>query len=104
MVRALLTDAERRAVEDDPEMSHSNKTSHLARVKRKIGRLGDDADQLRAHRPEIYEQLHESVCREDIEDRITVLETEVQQLHAILEHHDIDTDISSVNTTADENE
>lgn len=85
MVRALLTDGEKRAVRDDEDMDDNTKSSHLSRVRRKITRLEDDAETLREHRPEIYERLRASVCDRAIEARLSDLETRVEYLEA---HHE----------------
>jgi hypothetical protein len=50
MTRALLTDGERTAVRDDSEMDNSTKSSHLSRVRKKMGRMEEDARLLRQHR------------------------------------------------------
>lgn len=80
MVRALLTDGEKRAVRDDEDMDDNTKSSHLSRVRRKIPRLKEDAEHLRQHRPEIYERLRSSVCDRDIEARLSDLENRVENI------------------------
>lgn len=80
MVRSLLTDGERNAVRDDDGMDDNTKSSHLSRVKRKIRGMQADAEDLRTHRPELYDQLHEAVCEKTIDGRIVNLEAEVQAL------------------------
>lgn len=81
MVRALLTDGEWQAVQDDGEMDQNTKSSHISRVKHKIDKMADDSDHLRTHRPGLYERLYEAVCEEDVETRIELLETEVRELN-----------------------
>ena len=79
MVRALLTDAERQALTDE-EMDDNNRSSHLARIKNKLERLGEDARILRENAPEIYEQARAEFCEEEIDERINRLESEVEAL------------------------
>lgn len=84
MGRGLLTDAERDAVqgrEDDP----NKQSTYVSRVKNRMERVREDARLLRKHRPEIYEQLHEAVCEEEIDERIERLEHEVEELRGRLD-------------------
>jgi len=64
MARAILTDGERAAVRDDPEMDASTKSSHLSRIRGKIPKVEEDARILRRHRPELYEQLRDRLRAE----------------------------------------
>ena len=80
MPRALLTDAERRAVRGDEDMTQNNRSSHLSRVRRRMDDMATDAELLREYRPELYERLHESVCEEDIDERVAALERQVREL------------------------
>jgi len=80
MTRALLTDGERAAVRDDPEMDDSTKSSHLSRVRGKMERMEEDARLLCRHRSEIYEELRDSVVGEELSERIERLEREVEEL------------------------
>jgi len=80
MTRALLTNGERAAVSDDPEMDDSTKSSHLSRVRGKMESMEEDARLLRRHRPEIYEQLRDAVVEEELDERIARLERELEQL------------------------
>ena len=82
MVRAFLTDAERRAVEGDEEMDQNNRSTHLANIKGRFGAMQEDARLLREHRPDLYEQLHEAVCEEEMDERIQRLENQVEELLA----------------------
>jgi len=84
MTRALLTDGERAAVRDDPEMDDSTKSSHLSRVRGKMDRMEEDARLLRRHRPELYEQLRDAVVEEELDERVQRLEEEVEDLRAQL--------------------
>lgn len=81
MVRALLTDGERKAVRDSDEMASNTKSSHISRVRGKIERLRDDAELMRKHRPELYHDLQSSICDQGIEERLDDLEAEVSNLH-----------------------
>lgn len=78
--RALLTDGERSAVRDDTEMSASTRSSHLSRVRGKMGKLAEDADILRQHQPELYEQMREIVLEEELTERVSRLERELDEL------------------------
>ncbi|WP_435125457.1 hypothetical protein [Halobaculum sp. D14] len=87
MSRALLTDAERDAIQgaiDDP-----NKTStYLSRVRGRIDQLDDDITLIQRHRPELYEQIHDVVCEPSRDDRIEQLENRVQELETRLNDTD----------------
>lgn len=85
MPRAFLTDGERAAVADDPEMDDSTKSSHLSRVRGKLERLKEDARLLREHRPEMYEPFRDAVVEEELTDRIERLEREVDALQEQLD-------------------
>jgi len=80
MSRALLTNGERDAIRDDPEMDSSTKSSHLSRVRAKVGKLEEDARLLREYRPELYEEVRDAVVEEKLDERIKRLEREVEQL------------------------
>lgn len=82
MVRAFLTDGERDAVRDDPDMDQSTKSTHLSRVRGKIPKLREDAEILRRHRPEIYEQVRDAVVEEEFVNRMERLEREIAELKA----------------------
>jgi len=84
MTRALLTDGERAAVRDDPEMDDSTKSSHLSRVRGKMDRMEEDARLLRRHRLELYEQLRDAVVEEELSERIERLEREVEELREVV--------------------
>lgn len=85
MTRALLTDGERDAVRDDPEMNSGTKSSHLSRVRGKMDGMEEDARILRQHRPELYEELRDAVVEEELGQRIERLEQEVKDLRDQLE-------------------
>ncbi len=83
--RALLTDGERAAVRgDDDDMTASTRNAHLARIRKKIEKMAQDTRDLREHRPDIYDQLHEAVCEQSLDERITDLEHEIVDLEARL--------------------
>lgn len=84
MRRALLTDGERDALTDD-QMDQNTRSTHLARIKNKIGRLGEDMRLLREHKPELYEQVRAEVCEEELDERVQRLEEEVSELRAQLD-------------------
>ena len=85
MVRALLTAGEKKAVRDEPEMDQNTKSSHISRIKNKIALMAEDSEQLKEHRPELYEQLHRAVCEDSVEQRIEDLEAEVHLLNKRIE-------------------
>jgi len=85
MTRAFLTDGERAAVRDSEDMDASTKSSHLSRIRGKFGEMETEARLLRQHRPEMYEQLHEAVVEEALDERIERLEQQVETLQAQLE-------------------
>ena len=80
MGRALLTDGEKAAVRDDEDVPPESKSTQLSRVRRKIEQMEEDAQLLREHRPEMYDDLRDAVLGEDIEDRLERLESEVEEL------------------------
>ena len=80
MARALLTDTERKALDPESDMDQNNRTTHLSRVKNKMELLQEDARLLREHRPDLYEEMHEAVCEEEIDERVARLEQQVQDL------------------------
>lgn len=80
MVRALLTPGEREAVRDSEDMDQNTKSSHISRIKNKIDKMAEDSQDLREHRPELYEELREAVCEDSVENRVADLEDEVQRL------------------------
>lgn len=85
MARALLTDGERRALDPESDMDQNTRTTHLSRVKNKMELLQEDARLLREHRPDLYEAMHESVCEEEIDERVERLEDQVENLQEQLE-------------------
>lgn len=84
MTRALLTDGERDAVRD-ADMDPSTKSSHLSRVRAKIPELREDAQLLRRHRPDMYQDVRDAVVEEEIDERIRRLEAEVAELREQLD-------------------
>lgn len=85
MTRALLTDGERDAIRDDPDMDASTRSSHLSRVRGKLDRLREDAELLRRHRPDLYDEVRNAVVEEELNERIERLEQEVDELRTQLE-------------------
>lgn len=85
MSRALLTDGERAAIRDDPDMDDSTKSSHLSRVRAKIIRLREDMELLREHRPDLHEQVQQVVVADDLDERFSELEREVSELKRQIE-------------------
>lgn len=85
MTRALLTDGERDAIRNDPDMDASTRSSHLSRVRGKLDRLREDAELLRRHRPDLYDEVRNAVVEEELNERIERLEQEVDELRTQLE-------------------
>lgn len=83
--RALLTDAERKAVRQDPEMDTSARSTHRSRIRGKLDRLREDVRLLRQHRPEIYNGAFDVFVEEELNQRIERLEEEVDELQDRLE-------------------
>lgn len=80
MSRALLTDGEKKAVRGDEGINEGSQTTQLSRVRRKIEKMQEDAQLLREHQPEMYDDLREAVVGEELEDRMERLENEVEEL------------------------
>lgn len=80
MARAFLTDGERAAIQGDPEMTAETRSTHLSRIRAKIGKLEEDAKVLREHDPELYEEVRDAVVEEELMERIRRLEEEVEEL------------------------
>ena len=85
MTRALLTDGERDAVRDDPEMDSGTKSSHLSRIRAKKDGLREDGRLLREHRPDLYQEMRDAFVEEEIDERIARLENEVEELREQLD-------------------
>jgi chaperonin cofactor prefoldin len=90
MARALLTDAERRALYDE-DMDQNNRSTNRNRIEKKLGRLGEDARIMREHAPELYERARAEFCEADLDERIERLENEVEELRDQLDGEDQDT-------------
>lgn len=80
MARALLTDGEKKAIRGDEGINEGSRTTQLSRVRKKIEKMEDDAQLLREHQPEMYEDLRDAVVGEEIEARLGRLENEVEEL------------------------
>jgi phage shock protein A len=85
MGRALLTDGERDAIRGEGDASPETRSTQLSRVRRKIEQMEEDAQLLREHRSEMYEDLRDAVLGEDIEKRFERLENEVEELREQVE-------------------
>lgn len=85
MSRALLTDGEKAAVRDDDDVPPESKSTQLSRVRKKIEQMEEDAELLREHRGEMYDDLRDAVLGEDIERRFERLENEVEELREQVE-------------------
>lgn len=87
MARALLTDGERAAIRGDDGMSASTRSSHLSRVRGKLDRLEADAQLLREHDRDLYEDVRDAVVEEEITERIERLERQLEELRAQVEEN-----------------
>lgn len=85
MTRAYLTDGERGAVKDDPDIDAATKSTHLSRVRAKIDPMRTDARLLRKHQPDLYEELRAAIVEEELEERVEQLETEMEVLREKVE-------------------
>jgi len=80
MSRALLTDGEKKAVRGEEGINEGSRSTQLSRVRRKIEKMNEDAQLLREHQPEMYDDLREAVLGEDIERRFERLEAKIENL------------------------
>jgi len=85
MSRALLTDGEKKAVRGDEGINEGSRSTQLSRVRRKIEKMNEDAQLLREHQPEMYDDLREAVVGQEIEERLANLENEIEDLREQVE-------------------
>jgi chaperonin cofactor prefoldin len=79
--RAILTETERKYLNGELEEVDSNRASSMNwRIEKKIDQLKDDYELLRKTRPELARQIHDIVCTEDLDERVSRLESEIEQL------------------------
>lgn len=83
--RALLTDRERAAVREDPDMNPNTRSTHFTNIQRKIPKLREDMMLLQDHQPEYYEQAYANICEASMSDRVDELESQVQVLNRRLD-------------------
>lgn len=83
--RAILTDAERRAINPDSEMGQNARSTHLSRVKKKMELLKADSQLLREHRPGLFEEAFDIFSDHDMNERVARLEDQVEELRDQLE-------------------
>lgn len=60
--RALLTDREREILSGDADVSDSYRYRVVSRVRKKIERLEKDAELLEQHRPDLLNEVRDSIC------------------------------------------
>ena len=79
--RAILTETERKYLYGELEEVDSNRASSMNwRIEKKVDQLKDDYALLCETRPEIANQIHDIVCTEDLDERVSRLESEIEQL------------------------
>jgi hypothetical protein len=62
--RGLLTDRERAILTGDADVTDSYQSTVVTRVRRKIERIGTDAELLAEHKPDLLRELQAEVCEE----------------------------------------
>lgn len=67
--RGLLTEREREIISGEADVSDKYYYSVVSRVRRKIDNLDRDADLLREHHPDLYEELQEATVDNDGEGK-----------------------------------
>ena len=62
--RGLLTPREREILSGEADVTDEYYYSVVSRVRRKIGRIAEDAELLKAHQPDLYDELRQAVTEE----------------------------------------
>lgn len=68
MSRALLTEAERAALEGEGD--ENNRSTYRSRVRQRLPQLAADLEHLREHDPELYTTLLQSIAPDDADERM----------------------------------
>lgn len=80
MPRALLTNGEKKAIRGDSDVNEGSRSTQVSRVRKKIEMMRDDAQFLREHDAEMYDDLREAVVGEELEERLERMEGEIEEL------------------------
>lgn len=68
--RALMTKTDRKQIADQEAVDENKRYQAISRVRSRIQEeLPKDVKVLREHHPELYKELQDVVCNEQIEDR-----------------------------------
>jgi hypothetical protein len=63
--RAILTTTDRERISGEADVPNSKRYEAVSRVRQRIEQLEHDAELLKEHHPELYEELQESVCQNE---------------------------------------
>ena len=63
--RAILTTTDRQRISGEADVPNSKRYEAVSRVRQRIEQLEHDAELLKEHHPELYEELQESVCQNE---------------------------------------
>jgi phage shock protein A len=85
MARALLTNGEKKAIRGDSDVNEGSRSTQLSRVRKKIEQMRDDAQFLREHDEEMYDDLREAVVGQELEERLERMEEEIEDLRKEVE-------------------
>lgn len=72
MSRALLTAAEREALQGDGDDDSNKRSTYRSRVRQRVPELATDLEILREHEPDLYETVLAGIAPEDPEARMTM--------------------------------
>lgn len=80
MARALLTEGEKKAIRGDDDVNEGSRSTQISRARKKIEQMQEDAQFLREHDWEMYEDLRDAVVGEEVKKRFERLEERVDEL------------------------
>jgi len=63
--RAILTTTDRERISGEADVPDSKRYQAISRVRQRIKQLEYDAELLKEHHPELYEELQNSVCQNE---------------------------------------
>jgi hypothetical protein len=64
-VTAIMTKTDRERISGEADVPDSKRYESVSRVRQRINQLDNDAEILKEHHPELYEELRESVCENE---------------------------------------
>jgi len=64
-VTAIMTKNDRERISGEADVPNSKRYEAVSRVRQRIEQLEHDAELLKEHHPELYEELQESVCQNE---------------------------------------